>query len=120
MGKIQCKFCKFESNTRCVVKKTSVKINKHRICEAYKVDVARVEDAAADGIRTPKIPKTFRPDWFWDKKKRRAARDAALHKELEMRQPIRSTDNKHPLTGDLSRFVSSVEDSGTNENNSNK
>jgi hypothetical protein len=39
--KIKCAFCKNESNRKCLIKKTTIKLNKSRKCDDYVFDVQR-------------------------------------------------------------------------------
>jgi len=118
MAKIQCKFCKLEYNGKCVKKKTSVKVNKKRDCQYYDVDVKRVTDFAERKLEQKDIPVTFRPDWWWDKEKRRQARKAAAAKAVEKYKATTADQmnvnpgsaSKHPLTGDLSKFIGTTAD----------
>jgi len=92
MGRVTCAFCKSENNKRCIKKNAVVKLNKRRDCSFYEED----EDKLTFVER--------KQGWFQlregyiKEKKRKAAEEAAK----------RMADPKHPLTGDLSRFVKST------------
>lgn len=119
--RVQCKFCEWEKATKCLKKKkASVDLNKHRACDKYRVNVGKVDSFVENKMRQSKPEVEIRPDWFWDKGLRRAER-----KRHEMEQfqttgvddtttmPIK--DAKHPLTGDLSRFMSTTAAEEKNE-----
>jgi hypothetical protein len=101
-NKIRCKFCKFEEQSKCSVKKgTTVKRNKKRTCLDYQMD----EDKVLNFLDSKQsIKTTMRPDWLWSRKDRKAARDKAIKAEMNQYQTTAAPDSKHPLTGDLSRF----------------
>jgi len=104
MEKVVCALCRFENDRRCIKKNCKVKINKKRICTMYEEDSNKLEEMKKS---QKSIPSTIRPSWFWDRKeyvkekRRRAAEEQA-------RRTPNTSDPKHPLTGDLSRFVKST------------
>ena len=103
MAKVRCRFCEFEANQKCEVKKGStVKVNKRRVCQSYKPNEDKILvflDNRQD------IEATDRPDWLWDRKSRRAERDRLIKREMDQYQTTAGVDSKHPTTGDLSRFT---------------
>lgn len=107
MGK--CKFCKFEKEAKCSKKKNAtIKLNKRRACNLFVVD----EDKAADFLERRernKIDITDMPSWYWIRDLRRAKRiEAKAEEPSQFTTTAIPTDNKHPLTGDLSRFLSTT------------
>ena len=112
--RVQCKFCKWEKVTKCLKKKkVTVDLNKHRACDKYAVDVDRVTDFAANKMRQSKPEVEIRPDWFWDKNLRRAERKRHQMEQYQTTgvddsATIPTRDVQHPLTGDLSRFISTT------------
>jgi len=112
MAKIQCKFCKAELNSRCNKKNSSVKLNKHRVCKDYEVDVPRVTAFVEKKMSTSKPEVMIRPDGWWDRKERRIAKQTVKSEDLSGFEttataviPSIQTNLAYPLTGDLSRFI---------------
>ena len=108
MEKVVCALCRLEDNRRCIKKNAKVKINKPRICPFYKEDENKLNMMKEKESRA--MPMTIkRPDHYWDGAKIKEERKKAREEEAR-RQSISSTSNdpKHPLTGDLSRFVKST------------
>ena len=115
--KIRCANCKNQINSFCKVKKSGVSINKGRTCEAYIFDEAKVK------IKH-ELPTTFRSDWVHKRKELKKLlkqqqkedeqkRQEDLVKQVATKPPeylrVSGTgDPAHPLTGDLSRFVSTA------------
>ena len=106
MAKARCKFCKFEEQSKCSVKKgATVKRNKKRSCLDYQID----EDKVLNFLDSKQnIKTTMRPDWLWSRKDRKAARAKAVKQEMDQYQTTASPSKEHPLTGDLSRFIKPV------------
>jgi len=103
MAKVRCRFCEFEKDQRCGVKKNmTVKVNKKRSCQSYKPNEEKILDFLD---RRDDVGATVRPDWWWSRKDRRAERDKMVQKEMEQYQTTASPSKEHPLTGDLSRFT---------------
>ena len=133
MAKVKCKVCANEVSGFCSVKKIGVKVNKHRICEAYVYDEARLK------MKT-EIP-TVRVGYAEQQEnKRRMKAELKRIKEELKKKPLNGTardlgliddasfsgeesriitpgdprfsmprnDIKHPLTGDLSRFMTTA------------
>lgn len=111
--KVTCSTCEKQTNGYCSAKKTMVSLNKRRKCPKYDHDVTKEKEYSP-------IPSEMRPDWYWDKKETKRLRREWRAKVLEeikkaeeqknkseVIQPFSGND-KHPLTGDLSRFVSTV------------
>ena len=111
MAKVKCSVCANEISGFCKVKNVKVSINKKRKCEAYIYDESK--------LKTKKEIPTTRLNYT-----EQEARRKTLRRELkQMReiidkrekspiiQPKDSNfylDNKHPITGDLSRFRSTA------------
>lgn len=108
MAKVRCRFCEFEVDQKCGVKKGSkVKVNKKRSCSSYKPN----EDKILDFLDSRQsIGATTRPDWVWSREARRAERDRLIKQEMDQYQTTAASDSKHPMTGDLSRFTQSAVD----------
>jgi hypothetical protein len=106
MAKVRCKFCKFEKDQKCGVKKNmTVKVNKKRACPNYQGDEGKIVAFVERKQISSKPQSTTRPDWWWDRKARKAERDRLVNEEMKQYQTTASPDSKHPLTGDLSRFT---------------
>jgi len=106
MEKVVCALCRLENNRRCIKKNAKVKINKQRVCKFYDEDEYKLNAMKAkQDVARPMATK--RPDYYWDaarmKEEKRKAKEAATP-----RQSMISSDPKHPLTGDLSRFKSTA------------
>lgn len=126
--KVKCRVCDNEKDGFCKVKKIGVKVNKSRTCEAYIYNESKVK--AKQELKTTKISyadreraKAMRKE---ELKKLRAllkegqrqgtAKDLGLIEKEESRiiKPgdprfvMPNSDPKHPLTGDLSRFTTTV------------
>jgi hypothetical protein len=124
MTAVVCKFCNFEKERKCLKKKKStVDLNKRRACKLYEVDAERVISFAEDKMKRPRPTVTMRPDWFWDKSLRKAAtKDIRLNEEIFDKFGTTAgqsavPDPAHPLTGDLSRFLSAEEESDDTKDN---
>jgi len=102
--KITCSTCEYEKGSRCVKKNVKIKVNKKRRCNLYKQDNEKLMTLAEKALSVLKPESTMRPDWYWDKK-----RAKEIRRQIKTRQnAVISNDPKHPLTGDLSRFIKST------------
>jgi len=130
MAKVKCSICANEAASFCTVKKVKIKLNKKRLCEAYVYEESKVK--AKQEIPTIKFGYKEQEE----QRKKMKAELKAL-KEMMKKQPqdgtakslgllkeateesriikpgdpkytMPSGDQKHPLTGDLSRFVTTV------------
>ena len=129
MAKVKCRVCEHEIQGFCSVKKSSVKLNKSRVCRAFKHDITKVKVKQ-------RLDSEMRPDWFHDRKGyinklKKAAKEETESKRKDLFDPskyavhgldsaipkaeLTTGDDKHPLTGDLSRFVSSVGEHNTED-----
>lgn len=117
--KVQCYLCSFESDGKCIKKKTKINLKKKRVCNLHELDDVKL-DTAADKIleKKGKYPSAvFRPDEYWNRDLRRKIRKEAETKFVEERVKQQKNDqllSSHPLTGDLSRFYKSTVSEGSN------
>lgn len=114
MAKVKCRICSNELSGLCSVKKIGVKTNKPRICNNFIYDESKI-----------KIHKEIPTIKFGYKEKQEAKMKRKeeikrLRQELSNKNPntlknidaVASTNMKYPLTGDLSRFISSASSTG--------
>ena len=100
--KVRCAACVNEKDKICMLKKIGVKINKPRVCESFSL----VEGKAKTRMTLPSVK-------FGYAEQQEAKRMRKERKEEQAKPTVSSTRNTtttsaHPLTGDLSRFVSSA------------
>ena len=101
MGKIVCATCKNEKNSFCIAKKTGIHPNKRRDCDKYILEEVKVKPKHV--LQTIKVP--YAEKESLKQKYKQALRQ---HKEAaELGVPV-PADPSHPLTGDLSRFITST------------
>jgi hypothetical protein len=106
--KVTCAICKNEVNKKCTVKKNSaVALNKRRRCDLFELEPGKV--------KTKQILKTVRMTYEEKEALRKEYKEQLklykqAVKEAKQGKVPHSGSSKHPLTGDLSRFVSTVED----------
>lgn len=134
MAKVKCSVCANEKAKFCTIKKIGVKVNKPRTCEAYVYDESKVK--ARQEIHTMKVgyrqqqenKKRMKEElkelkaMLKEGPRNKTAQDLGLYVEGkgeskiitpgDPRFTMPSKDIKHPLTGDLSRFTSSVDKKG--------
>lgn len=120
---VVCALCRNEFNRRCVRKNNKVKINKPRHCDLYEESTDKRD--LMEAKRANKPQSILRPDWYWDRKEymkelRKEAREQVLkemskNSHVTVHAPAKPTvsnpnsgDPRYPLTGDLSRFISSA------------
>jgi len=120
-NKVRCKFCKFEQQRKCMQKNVTMKVNKKRMCSTYQADEEKITEWLS---RRQELPSEVMPRWAWSRKARRAERARMIREEmmknigttadqdLQMSGPA---DPKHPMTGDLSRFVGSTVEENKSE-----
>jgi len=105
MSQVTCSVCRNEDNKMCKVKKVGVHVNKRRECNKYIFDSDRVRPA--DLVKTIKMPYAEKEEM-----KRRYKEELKRYREVEKNTKEAGLDpasiNMHPLTGDLSRFKSTV------------
>ena len=99
-AKITCATCRCEFNKKCNAKKgrPSVAINKRRRCDKYVLEATKV--------KAKQILKTVQMG-YRDKEALRKEYKQQL-KQFREASKQGNTSSSHPLTGDLSRFTSTV------------
>jgi hypothetical protein len=117
---IKCGLCKHENNKRCSIKNVKVKLNKKRRCNKFSFDETK------DKVKGPP-PVTTRVSYIEAENKRKEAKKKLkelrkqIQRERNTEEPVTktnyvdpnrlvsyNTNSKHPLTGDLSRFMSTA------------
>lgn len=113
MAKVKCRVCANEDKGVCKIKKIGIKLNKDRLCNAYIYDEKKMK--AKQTIPSIYVSYSDREEARKKGKLERAeVRKMAQEKPADKAArnlgliPQRTVDQKHPLTGDLSRFVSSA------------
>ena len=120
MAKVRCNLCSNEVSGVCKVKKSSVRTNKPRNCKDYIYDESKLK------VRTdvPTIKLGYRQQ---EENRRRMKEELKRLKEELKKGPAQGTandlglvqngssiilpgDTKHPVTGDLSRFITTASD----------
>lgn len=102
--KITCSICKNEEKKFCTVKKSSVAPNKRRHCDKFIFEPAKVKEKQI--LKTVRL--TYREKEALRKYyKEELKRYKQAEKEGILDQ-VPQTSSAHPLTGDLSRFVSTA------------
>lgn len=131
MAKVRCGLCANEISGICKIKKIGVKPNKSRICEAYIFDESKLKTKEEvptikfgyleqqEAKRRRKAERKAIQEMARTKPGQGTAKDLGLISSEEksniilpgdLNFYIPSTDPKHPLTGDLSRFVTTATD----------
>lgn len=98
--KIKCAHCSKEKNNKCTVKKVTINKNKNRNCDLYDYDESKVK------YRNP-LPSVPATEDMLGKTKPRGGKVI----KQKITQDTSGTQ-KHPVTGDLSRFKSSATNRG--------
>ena len=111
MTQVRCATCGFENRGLCTMKEVGVKANKPRECSYYKEDASRFKTTVR-----PEVVKFGYVEQELARKQRKAERK--LERENLKATPdngtaralglLEDTNIKYPLTGDLSRFKTSV------------
>jgi len=109
-NKVICGVCMKQVDGFCQAKKCKVALKKRRLCNKFVYDVNKVS------IKIP-LPSIKRSEFFWDRKERRRILKEMLaeaKKQMEKKNvtdvlPTINKDMAHPLTGDLSRFTTTVD-----------
>lgn len=98
--KIKCAHCSKEKNGKCTVKKVTINKNKSRNCDLYEHDESKVKYRQV----LPSYPAAA--DTLGKTKQR--------HGTLVKQKVVQNTGDtqKHPVTGDLTRFKSSATNRG--------
>ena len=98
--KITCATCSNEENRQCSVKKVTIALNKRRRCEHYHLEPTKV--------KAKQVLKTVRMGHKEKEALRREYKEQLkLFREAQKSQRM-GKDPAHPITGDLSRFVSTA------------
>lgn len=99
--KIVCAICKNEENKMCIVKKSSVAINKKRRCDKFIFEPTKVKEKQI--LKTIKLP-------YKDKEALRQhyKKELKRYKQSVKYGTIHNTTTANPSTGDLSRFISTA------------
>jgi len=107
-NRVICRLCKFEEEKKCGKKKNAtVKLNKRRACKLFEMSGDKAEAIMERVLRTPRPQTYMRPDWYWDRAARRNYFQQLdqVESTVDATVPSAPSDPKHPLTGDLSRFM---------------
>ena len=105
--KVVCVNCAHEENRKCTIKKSTVALNKRRRCDKFELEPTKVK--AKQVLKTVRMTYKDKEALRKEYKEQLKAYKQAI-KEAKKGQVPNSGSAKHPLTGDLSRFVSTVED----------
>ena len=112
MAKVKCSVCANEEASFCKIKKAKVHINKKRLCKVYVYDAGKLKKKR--DVKTIKISFSEQEEFRKESKKKRKELRVLLKQQkvnkLEEEKSIKASNErlniKHPLTGDLSRFIS--------------
>lgn len=113
MVKVKCSVCANEEASFCKIKKVKISLNKKRLCKAYVYDESKLKKK--QGINIIRIlfseQEETKKKMKEERKKLRALVkqqkiDKSANEEF-IKVSNEKLNAKHPLTGDLSRFVSS-------------
>lgn len=113
MAKVKCSVCANEEASFCKIKKVKISLNKKRLCKAYIYDESKLKKK--QDIEITRIPFGEQEEFRKEAKKKRKELRALLKQqkinkiadEEFIKVSNERLNTKHPLTGDLSRFVSS-------------
>lgn len=115
MSKVLCRLCVNEKNGICTEKGVGVKLNKRRNCELFGYDATK--EKKYEPIPTIRISYSEMMEAKKRVKEERERKEARKTKYSNLDMPIGKVNvdnliNKHPLTGDLSKFVSTAKRAG--------
>jgi hypothetical protein len=96
-SKVTCGTCRNEENRKCVVKKSKVAVNKRRHCGKYIFEATKV--------KAKQILKTIKMGHQEKEALRKEYKEQLKLAKAAIKNPGTTA---HPLTGDLSRFTSTV------------
>jgi hypothetical protein len=99
MAKIVCAMCRNEINKFCKVKKIGIHLNKRRDCDKFILEPSKVKEKQI--LQTIKVS-------YAEREEAKRGIKAALKHAKEQLKNNQSVIEQHPLTGDLSRFVSTA------------
>jgi hypothetical protein len=117
MGKKKCRVCMNEKGGLCIIKKIGVAVNKPRMCEAYIYDEGKLKIKQEIPITrigykdNQEYKRRLKEELKLLKKSTEISPSQDTTKSTTMENPISyipRTDSKHPLTGDLSRFLTTA------------
>jgi len=127
MSKVKCGVCSNEVSGICKIKKIGVKANKPRTCEAYLYDSTKLRprketNVISFGYKAQQEAKKKRKAELKELKEAlkrengaiRSTKSAPEYGLVRQTPPkdsnfkVPSGDSKHPLTGDLSRFMTTA------------
>jgi len=100
MEKITCATCANEKDRICIIKKNKVSVNKKRRCNKYIL--------APEKVKAKQILKSVRMSYQEKEALRKEYKEQLklIKQAARNGQPVQNS--RHPLTGDLSRFVSTA------------
>jgi len=103
MRNVRCGRCKnYLEDGKCKIKKVKVAVAKKRTCDFYSLDESKVKERQVLPSRRVLPPELA-------KKHRYRARKAAKLEALK-KQYFAKVDEKHPLTGDLDAFKTTIKE----------
>lgn len=102
--KVRCSECKKQNEGVCSYTKSSVKLNKRRVCDKFELDATKVKE----GVPIP----TTRSKWHQMEELRREYKKKLKElkaKKLESKSEAKyMRDIQHPLTGNLDDYIRST------------
>jgi hypothetical protein len=109
-NKIICATCAHEKSRICTIKKVTIAPNKRRNCDKYKLEASKVKEK--------QVLKTIQLSYA----EREALRQEYKQQLKQLKSAIKGGNlpagsqvtEKYPLTGDLSRFTSTVAEEKSN------
>jgi len=113
MAKVRCGLCENYDGGKCIKKNCTVTPNKSRNCDMFIADIKKMkEKTRIPTIRghNPAIAKKLRYEARKEMKKAiaEAERDKRNLEDKRELMGSRVYDDKHPLTGDLSKFTTTA------------
>jgi len=104
--KVSCAICEAQYNRFCTTKRVTVALNKKRLCDKFIYD----ENKVKNGVPIPTTRITFNNKEALRKEHKKELKELRdkLKEGIEVKPENtvpRTTSEKHPLTGDLSRFT---------------
>ena len=99
-AKVTCATCANEEGKKCLIKKSSVSLNKGRRCDKYILEPSKV--------KAKQIIKSVKMGYKEKEVLRREYKEQLKQFKAQAKQHGLSNSPKHPLTGDLSRFTSTA------------
>jgi len=99
-AKVVCAVCANEEGKKCLVKKSTVALNKKRRCIQFVLEPSKVKEK--------QILKTVKMGHAEKEALRREYKEQLKQFKAQAKQHGLTNNPKHPLTGDLSRFTSTA------------